>query len=59
VASDGRGNPNRNKLGWYLRHFTGRIAGGYRLEKKPRTSQRSKNPQQYRVTSLDEQEDAE
>jgi hypothetical protein len=59
VASNGRGQPNRNKVGWYLRHFTGRIAGGYRLEKKPRTSRRSKNPQQYRVISLIGQEDDE
>jgi hypothetical protein len=59
VASDGRGVPNRRKLGWYLRHFTGRIAGGYRLDSKPRTSQRSRNPNQYRVISLDGQENAE
>ena len=52
AAPDGRGNINRMKLGWFLRHFNGRIAGGYRLEKRPRTGTRSKNAQQYRVTNL-------
>jgi hypothetical protein len=52
AAPDGRGNINRMKLGWFLRHFTGRIAGGYRLEKRVRTGKRSKNAQQYRVTEL-------
>ena len=56
VASDGHERLNRNMLGWYLRHFTGRIAGGYRLDKKPRTSRKSKNPQQYRVICLIQQE---
>ena len=52
AAPDGRGGINRLKLGWFLRHFTGRIAGGYRLEKRPRTGKKSKNPQQYRVVEL-------
>ena len=52
AAPDGRGSINRMKLGWFLRHFTGRIAGGYRLEKRARTGKKSKNAQQYRVTEL-------
>jgi hypothetical protein len=52
AAPDGRGNINRMKLGWILRHFTGRIAGGYRLEKRSRTGKKSKHSQQYRVTEL-------
>jgi hypothetical protein len=54
AAPDGGGRVNRRKLGWYLRHFTGRVAGGYRLEKKPRAADsKSKNAQQYRVVELD------
>jgi hypothetical protein len=57
VVPDGRGSVNRNRLGWFLRDYTGRIAGGYRLEKKPRSGKKTKNPQQYRVTQLETQED--
>jgi putative DNA primase/helicase len=53
AAPDGGGRINRHKLGWFLKHFTGRVAGGYRLEKRPRVSTRSKNAQQYRVVELD------
>jgi len=52
AAPDGRGNIARLKLGWFLRHFTGRIAGGYRLEKKSKGGSKSKKPQQYRVVEL-------
>ncbi len=52
AAPDGRGKINRLKLGWYLKHFTGRVVGGFRLEKKPKTGKKSKNPQQYRVRDL-------
>lgn len=51
VANDGRGRINRKALGWYLRHFEGRIAGGLRLEKKPRLGN-TKVAHQYRITRL-------
>jgi len=52
AAPDGRGRINRLKLGWYLKHFVGRVVGGFRLEKKPKTGKKSKNAQQYRVIDL-------
>jgi hypothetical protein len=53
IANDGRGNINRRTVGWYLRHFEGRIAGGLRLEKKPRQG-KSNASQQYRVMRLED-----
>lgn len=52
IASDSRGYPSNKLLGWYLRHNNGRIAAGYRLEQKPRSSTKSKHAKQYRVTKL-------
>ncbi len=52
AAPDNRGFVNGKRLGWYLRQNTGRIAGGYKLERKPRTSEASKNAQRYRVVEL-------
>jgi hypothetical protein len=52
AAPDGRGSVNRNKLGWYLKHFTGRVACDLKLEAKPRTSERSKRAREYRVVDL-------
>ena len=51
VANDGRGRINRKALGWYLRHFEGRIAGGLRLMKKPRLGN-TKVAHQYRIERL-------
>lgn len=51
VANDGRGRVNRKALGWYLRHYEGRIAGGLRLTKKPRLGN-TKAAHQYRVERL-------
>lgn len=51
VANDGRGHINRKALGWYLRHFEGRIAGGLRLMKKPRLGN-TKVAHEYRVERL-------
>lgn len=50
VARDGRGGINRNTLGWFLRRYTGRIADGFKLEKQPRGSQKTRKSQEYRVT---------
>ncbi len=51
VANDGHGRINRKALGWYLRHFEGRIAGGLRLMKRNRHGSQ-KHAHQYRVESL-------
>ena len=51
VANDGRGLINRKALGWYLRHFEGRIASGLRLTKKPRLGN-TKAAHEYRVERL-------
>ncbi len=51
VANDGRGRINRKALGWYLRHFEGRIAGGLRLMKKDRHGAQ-KHAHQYRVVEV-------
>lgn len=51
VANDGRGRINRKALGWYLRHFEGRIAGGLRLMKKNRHGSQ-KHAHEYRVERL-------
>jgi hypothetical protein len=40
---------NTRTLGWYLRRNTGRIAEGFRLERKDRGSSNSKHAQKYRV----------
>ena len=48
VAPDGRGRVSRKGLGWYLRHFEGRIAGGLRLTKKDRHGSQ-KHAHQYRI----------
>ena len=52
VASDGRSGINRKMLGWYLKKMTGRIVGGFKLEKKDRAGSNTRNAQQYRVTRL-------
>lgn len=49
IAFD-KGNINRKVLGWFLRHFEGRIAGRLQLVKKERTGEKTKNAHQYRVT---------
>ncbi|MBK1720353.1 hypothetical protein CKO27_22455 [Thiocystis violacea] len=51
VANDGRGRINRKALGWYLRHFEGRIAGGLRLMKKDRHGSQ-KHAHQYGVERI-------
>ncbi|WPL15575.1 hypothetical protein Thiowin_00476 [Thiorhodovibrio winogradskyi] len=51
IANDGRGRINRKALGWYLRHFEGRIAGGLRLVKKQRPGN-TKVAHQYRVAEV-------
>lgn len=51
ISNDGRGRINRKALGWYLRHFEGRIAGGLRLMKKPRIGN-TKVAHEYRVERL-------
>ncbi len=38
------------KLGWYLKYFEGRIAGGYVLEQKPKIGN-GKHAHQYRVAA--------
>jgi putative DNA primase/helicase len=53
VANDGRGRINRKALGWYLRHFEGRIAGGLRLMKKVRYGAH-KHAHQYQVVQVAE-----
>ena len=52
AAPDGRGKINSRRLGWYLKHFIGRVVGGYRVEKKPKSGTKSKNAQQYRVAEV-------
>lgn len=52
IAPDGRGGVKRQLLGWYLRHNSGRIAAGYKLEPKSRAGKKSKNARQYRVVKL-------
>lgn len=44
-----RSEISTKKLGWYLRHFEGRVAAGLKLEKKPQ-SESSKNAKQYCIT---------
>lgn len=51
VANDGRGYINRRTLGWYLRHFAGRVAGGLRLTRKDRLGS-GKHAHQYRVERI-------
>ena len=43
-----RGRTNKKMLGWFLRHYQGRIAGGLRLERKPRHGAQ-KTAHRYRV----------
>jgi hypothetical protein len=53
-----KGHGNSSRFGRHLSSYTGRMAGGYRLEQKPRRGKRSKNAQQYRVVRLNESGEA-
>ncbi|MBK6510934.1 MAG: hypothetical protein IPG06_16805 [Haliea sp.] len=52
VAADNRNQISRNLLGWYLRRNAGRIAGGYKLEPKNRTGEKSRASREYRVVKI-------
>lgn len=51
VAGEGRGHISPKVLGWFLRHFEGRIQGGLRLVKKVQHGSR-KRGHEYRVERL-------